>query len=72
MLKCRFLIKRNEVKEGLELLHEAYQISLEDEKSFKQKETFNLMIEIYLDNDLLEEAIKLYYENIKVKLGADC
>ena len=60
-MKCRFLIKRNEIKEGIELLHEAYTISLEDEKSFKQRETFNLMIEIYLDNDLLEEAIKLYY-----------
>ena len=33
----RFLIQRNQVKEGLELLREAYEIANEEEKSFQKK-----------------------------------
>jgi hypothetical protein len=60
------------MKEGVEILQEAYQIAMEEEKSFKKKDIFTLIVETYLENDLIEESIKMYYENIKYKNGVDC
>lgn len=45
---------------------------MEEEKSFKKKDIFTLIVETYLENDLIEESIKMYYENIKYKNGVDC
>lgn len=60
------------MKEGVEILQQAYQIAMEEEKSFKKKDIFTLIVETYLENDLIEESIKMYYENIKYKNGVDC
>lgn len=53
-------------------MKEAYTIALEDEKSFKKKDIFNLIVESFLENEMYEETIKMYYDHIKMKNGDDC
>ena len=51
------------------LLQEAYQIALEDEKSFKKKDIFSNIVESFLENDMYLETIKMYYVEIQRKSG---
>lgn len=34
----------------MELLQESYQIALDDEKSFKKKDIFNIIVESFVEN----------------------
>jgi hypothetical protein len=38
------------------LLKTAYTTALDDPKSYKKKEIFNMMVEAFLENDILPEA----------------
>ena len=43
------LIKRGEMKEGVEILKTTYETIFEDEKSFKKKELFNQIIQAFVE-----------------------
>lgn len=45
---------------------------MEDDKSFKKKQIFGIIIQSFLENELYEEAIQMYNDLIKSKNGADC
>lgn len=66
------MISRGQVKEGIELLQDAYQSSLEQEKSFKKKDLFYQIVGVLLENDLFAAVEKMYLDQIKYLNGQDC
>ena len=51
---------RGNTKEGIDLLEQCYKSSLEDEKSFKKKDLFYQVVQVYLDNDLYPAVERIY------------
>ena len=54
------------------MLEECYRSALDEEKSFKQKELFYQIVQVYLENDLYPAVEKLYHDQIKYLNGNDC
>ena len=42
------MIAKGQTKEGIELLETAYKSSLDEDKSFKRKDLFNQIVNVYL------------------------
>lgn len=72
LVRSREMIARGQVKEGVELLQDAYQSSLEEEKSFKKKDLFYQIIGVLLENELYPAVEKMYMDQIKYLNGHDC
>jgi hypothetical protein len=66
------MIGRGQFKEGVDILETAYKESLEEEKSFKKKDLFYQIVQVYLENDLYPAVEKIYHEQIKYLNGHDC
>lgn len=72
MLLQRDMINKGQTKEGIEILQEAYQSALEDDKSFKKKDLFYQIVGVMLDNDLFAGVERMYMDQIKYLNGVDC
>ena len=66
------MMARGNTKEGIDLLEQCYKSSLEDEKSFKKKDLFYQVVQVYLDNDLYPAVERIYQEQIQFLEGKDC
>lgn len=56
VIYASLLIKKGEMKEGVEILKSTYETTLEDEKSFKKKELFNQIIQAYMESGIYSEV----------------
>jgi hypothetical protein len=72
LLLQRDMINKGQTKEGIEILQEAYQSALEDDKSFKKKDLFYQIVGVMLDNDLFAGVERMYMDQIKYLNGVDC